>query len=70
MARKYDYIYVLQGFYAQGWEDLTASAKRSEMVADRNAYRANEGGSYRIIQRRVLRNESNDSGVESTQKVD
>lgn len=69
-TRKFDYIYVLQGFYAQGWEDLTASAKRREMVTDRNAYRENEGGAYRIIQRRVRRNESNDSGVLTTETVD
>ena len=55
MSTKYEYLYVLQGFYAQGWEDLTASTRRSEVNADKRAYRENEGGAYRIIQRRVLR---------------
>jgi len=52
---KYEYLYVLQGDYGQGWEDLTASTKRSEVVTDRKAYVENEGGAYRIIYRRVLR---------------
>lgn len=49
---KFVYLFVLQGDYGQGWEDLTASVDRSEMVTDRRAYRENEGGSYRIVQRR------------------
>lgn len=53
--RKYDYLHVLQGHYGQGWEDLTASENRAEVRADLKAYRENEGGSYRIIQRRVAR---------------
>ena len=51
---KYCYLFVLQGNYGQGWEDLTASESRKEMRDDLKAYRENEGGSYRIIQRREL----------------
>lgn len=68
-ARKYDYLYVLQGDYGQGWEDLTAEDKHGEHTRDgaklrgpwdrirqsRREYRENEGGTYRIIERRELR---------------
>ena len=48
---KYTYLYVLQGKY-DGWEDLTASESYKEVRADLLAYRLNEGGQYRIINRR------------------
>jgi hypothetical protein len=55
---KFEYTYVLQGHYGQGWEDLTAAEKtwegRKEIRSDLKAYRVNEGGSYRIINRREL----------------
>lgn len=51
---KYCYLFVLQGSYGQGWEDLTASESRKEMRDDLKSYRENEGGCYRIIQRREL----------------
>lgn len=51
---KYIYVYVLQGHYGQlhGWKDLTASENISEVVQNRKEYRENEGGTYRIINRR------------------
>lgn len=49
---KYTYLYVLQGNYGHGWEDLTASTKRREVSDNLKEYRENEGGMYRIIQRR------------------
>lgn len=58
-ANKYVYLYVLQGHYAHGWEDLSAVDK-SERGAlayirqERKVYRENEGGAYRIISRREL----------------
>lgn len=51
---KYIYLHVLQGNYGYGWEDLTASENRREVRTDLKAYRENEGGNYRIIQRREL----------------
>ena len=51
---KYTYLPVLQGYYGQRWEDLTASTDRAEVRQAHIAYRANEGASYRIIQRREL----------------
>lgn len=54
---KYTYLFVLQGNYGQGWEDLTASEKRKEVRNDLKAYRENEGGIYRIIRRRELNEE-------------
>jgi hypothetical protein len=55
---KYDYLYVLQGNYSYGWEDLTAAEQtldgRKQIKNDLKAYRENEGGNYRIIKRREL----------------
>lgn len=52
---KYIYLYVLQGYYTgYGWEDLTASEDYKEIRTDLKAYRENEHGQYRIIQRREL----------------
>jgi hypothetical protein len=55
-ANKYIYLHVLQGDYGygHGWEDLCASESRQEIRSDLKAYRENEGGCYRIIQRRKL----------------
>lgn len=60
MARKYDYLYVLQGNYGQGFEDLCAEDKaapgaRKRIRASKREYETNEGGHYRIIERRELR---------------
>ena len=56
-TRKYNYLFVLQGNYGygHGYEDLTASESYREMRQDLKSYRENEGGNYRIIQRRELR---------------
>lgn len=51
-AKKYEYLFVLQGHYGQGWEDLTASEERQEVRQNLKEYRDNEGGAYRIIRRR------------------
>ena len=48
---KYLYLYILQGFYALGWEDLTASENRAEVRANLKDYRDNERGNYRIVYR-------------------
>ena len=55
---KYIYLYIVQGNYSFGWEDLTASESYRECKADIKAYRDNEGGAFRIIERREL-NENN-----------
>lgn len=64
-ARKYDYLLVLQGHYGQGWEDLCAEYKHSatdkhgnawkRINANKKDYDLNEGGRYRIISRRELK---------------
>lgn len=53
-TNKYLYLFVLQGYYDadNGWEDLTASEDEREINTDLQAYRANEGGRYRIVKRR------------------
>lgn len=54
---KYTYLFVLQGRYEQGWEDITASVSRKEIKSDFKSYRENEGGIYRVIRRRELNKE-------------
>ena len=63
MKKKYNYLYVLQGQYGFGWEDLCAADKSSgrayrEIREDLKAYSENEGGTYRIIERRELNTEA------------
>jgi len=53
-ANKYTYLFILQGNYGFGWEDLTASERRREVSDNMKEYRENEGGHYRIIERREL----------------
>ena len=48
---KYIYLFVLQGCYGYGWDDLTTSENLKEIRQDRKAYRDNENGMYRIIKR-------------------
>ena len=50
---KYEYLFVIQGYYGQGWEDLTASENWKEARSDLKAYRENEiRYPHRMIQRR------------------
>ena len=62
--RKYDYLYVLQGHYAYGWEDLATEDKheapltgpqspRQRIRQTAREYRENAPGAYRIIERKV-----------------
>ncbi len=52
---KYAYLTVLQGNYGYGWDDLTSSESYREVKANLSDYRKNEGGTYRIVKRRVLK---------------
>ena len=56
MKNKYNYLHILQGFYGygHGWEDLTASENHREVYRDLKSYQDNEGGHYRVIQRREI----------------
>ena len=53
-TNKYEYLKVVQGYYSEGWEDLSASSSMKEAKADLKSYRDNEDGTFRIITRRVL----------------
>ena len=64
---KYNYINVLQGQYGQGWEDLCADESYKEIRQNLKEYRENEGGSYRIIQRRECNPEYNRVSTEIVQ---
>jgi len=55
---KFVYLFVVQGFYSQGWEDLTQSENRTEARDDLKAYRENERGTFRMIQRRELNSQT------------
>jgi hypothetical protein len=46
------YIWVVQGDYGQGWEDLTAEESLPEAKQRKKEYVVNEGGFYRIVRRR------------------
>ena len=50
-TNKFEYLWVVQGFY-NGWEDLTAGTWL-ESKTNLKAYRDNESGVFRLIQRRV-----------------
>lgn len=65
-AGKYDYLYVLQGNYGHGhgWEDLSAEDKAVPGAFKRikqtlKEYRENEGGHYRIVERREAKVKAN-----------
>jgi hypothetical protein len=53
---KYQYLHILQGNYGygHGWEDLCTSESYREVRQNLKEYRENEGGNYRLIERRVL----------------
>ena len=54
--RKYDYLWVIQGNYGQGWEDVTAEEDQTEARARRREYNENEPQfAHRTIRRRVPR---------------
>lgn len=53
-VNKYLYLFVLQGKYGHGWEDLSAYDSWKDASQGRREYRDNEGGAYRIIYRREL----------------
>lgn len=57
---KYTYLYVLQGHYGDSWEDLAAAEDYRDVRANLREYRENEGGWYRIIQRRELNPRAHD----------
>ncbi len=48
-------IWVLQGDYGygHGWEDLCVEEFRTEINARLKEYRENEGGTYRVVTRKL-----------------
>lgn len=51
---KYLELYVIQGHYGQGWEDLTQAYSHKEARADKKAYEDNTRTAVRLITRREL----------------
>jgi hypothetical protein len=57
-TNKFTYLHVVQGDYGagHGWEDVSQSENRKDMLSDLRAYRqAAPEYSYRIIRRRELK---------------
>lgn len=50
---KFHYLWIVQGYYGHGWEDLTCGTW-IEAKQNLNDYRENENVPFRLIQRRVL----------------
>jgi hypothetical protein len=54
-ANKFTYLFVIQGNYGYGWDDLTQSEDYREARADLRSYRENETRTpHRLIKRREL----------------
>ena len=53
-ANKYEYLWVVQGFYGYGygWEDVAASESRKEARNNLKAYQENDPHPHRVIRRR------------------
>lgn len=55
-TNKYEYLWIVQGNYGYGWNDLTASELYIEAKGDLKIYRENETYAFhRLIQRRELK---------------
>ena len=56
---KFAYLWILQGNYGygDGWEDLCAAESYLEIRQNLKEYNENEGGSYRLVERRVKNEE-------------
>jgi antirestriction protein len=52
---KYVKVYVVQGNYGYGWDDLTYHENFAEAKKERKVYDENENNSHRVITRNVLR---------------
>ncbi len=63
-SNKYKYMRVLQGDYGHGWEDMAASENAIEVKVDLKAYRENEGGKYRIVMRRELKADQQETSTQ------
>ena len=61
---KYNYLFVTQGNYGQGWEDIDQSESRRDLVVNYRLYRDEEPGySHRIIRRRELNPDYTDACI-------
>lgn len=52
-TNKYRYVYVVQGNYGYGWDDLTESESYRDARRDFRDYRDNEPFPHRIVKRRI-----------------
>lgn len=54
---KYQEVYIVQGNYGSGWDDLTGSTNFKEARAELKIYNANEPSPHRLVTRRALRSD-------------
>ena len=43
--------YTLEGYYSEGWEEVTSASTYKEIKADLKSYYENEKGTYRVFYR-------------------
>ncbi len=53
-TNKWCYLWIVQGHYGYGWEDLTAAENYTEARDNLRDYRENEPSPHRLIRRREL----------------
>jgi len=51
---KWTTVYIVQGNYGAGWEDVSGSVDRKDERATLKDYRTNDPHPHRMIRRRVL----------------
>ena len=67
-VNKYLYLYIVQGNYGDGWEDVTAADNWKEALGYLKDYRDNEAFfPHRMIQRRELNPEYKETTSERTE---
>ena len=54
LPNKYEYLWIIQGNYGNGWEDLTAETNWKECRVNLKLYRENDPAPIRVIRRREL----------------
>ena len=60
-------VWVVQGDYGQGWEDLTESYDRNEAKTDAKKYRENDSAPIRVIKRRERKPEKKEKVIKDAE---
>ena len=58
-TNKYSYLWVIQGYFGYGWEDVSEYDKKeikwADVLHDIKEYRISSNHAYRVIERRELK---------------